>query len=95
MTTFRFPAFNIPPPERAANLEPSPLSGKRIQYLEDIAVVEKEIRPSYKGRVRYRGVSWLAQCEENIVFYPQDRVLVVGRYHITLIVEPLPVADSR
>lgn len=64
-----------------------------LEYSEDIAVVEREIRPSYKGRVRYRGLSWLAQCERYIAFQPGDRVLVVSRRNITLIV--VPIADEE
>ena len=60
-----------------------------LKYSDDIAVVEREIIPSYKGRVKHQGVSWLAQCEQDVSFQPGDRVLVVGRHSITLIVEPL------
>jgi membrane protein implicated in regulation of membrane protease activity len=70
-------------------IEMAPLSKTNLNYSENIAVVEKAIVPSYKGRVRYQGISWLAQCEKNIEIASEDRVFVVGRRNITLIVEPL------
>ena len=90
MTILHFPNFNILPVNQASDAESDCVPEPYLQYSEDIAVVERAILPSYKGRVRYQGVSWLAQCERNIAFSPQDRVLVVDRRLITLIVEPLP-----
>ena len=60
-----------------------------LNYSDNIAVVEEMILPSYKGRVKHQGVSWLAQCEQNVSIQPGDRVLVVDRCNITLIVAPL------
>ena len=65
------------------------VTAKNLKYSDSIVVVEKAIVPSYRGRVRYQGVSWAAQCEKDITFLANDRVLVVGRKNITLIVEPL------
>jgi len=93
MNILRFPSFDMPPPCRTPSPEIDPAPDHCLKYSENIAVVEKEILPSYKGRVKYQGVSWLAQCERNMAFYPEDRVLVVERRHITLIVEPFPADD--
>lgn len=60
-----------------------------LKYSEKIAVVEKSILPSYRGRVRFQGSSWFAQCEKAIEFEPGERVFVVGRRNITLIVDSL------
>lgn len=90
MNTLRFPAFNIHPFRRTSYPTIDSTSNRCLKYLENVAIVEREILPSYKGRVKYQGVSWLAQCERNLAFYPEDRVLVVDRRHITLIVEPFP-----
>ena len=93
MNILRFPASDRPPPSRTSRPTIDTVPDRCLKYSENIAVVEKEILPSYKGRVKYQGVSWLAQCERNLAFYPEDRVLVVERRHITLIVEPFPANE--
>ncbi|MBZ8179934.1 hypothetical protein G3T18_07465 [Oscillatoria salina IIICB1] len=53
------------------------------------AVVEREIRPEQKGRVRFRGSWWPARCDEEIIICSGEIVEVVGRCNITLVVQPL------
>ena len=89
MNILSFPVSDAPPSRPAARPRLAVVPKSCIKYSEDIAVVEREILPSYKGRVKYQGISWLAQCESNVAFQPGDRVLVVDRRNITLIVTPL------
>lgn len=91
MTHILFVATHKPFASISCTQEPRPTPPPKccLNYSEDIAVVEREILPSYKGRVKYKGLSWLAQCEEDIAFQPEARVLVTGRRNITLIVKPL------
>lgn len=58
-----------------------------LKYSEKIAVVERAILPSYKGRIRFQGSSWLAQCERPVKFEPGERVVVIGRHSLTLMVD--------
>jgi len=89
MNILPFPVSDTPPTRPAARSKLAAVPKSCLKYSEDIAVVEREILPSYKGRVKYQGISWLAQCESNVAFQPGDRVLVVDRRNITLIVTPL------
>lgn len=57
---------------------------------EEIGVVDETILgPNKKGRVRFQGTWWPAQCEREIVLEPGQKVRVIGINRITLIVEPL------
>jgi membrane-bound ClpP family serine protease len=58
-------------------------------YLDQLAVVQRLIRPNRRGRVRYRGSSWYALCPANIILLPGRTVRVIGRANMTLWVEPL------
>ncbi len=89
MNILSFPASDTLPNRPTARRRAAAVPKSCLKYSDNIAVVEREILPSYKGRVKYQGISWLAQCERNIAFRPGDRVLVVARRNITLIVEPL------
>ena len=58
-----------------------------LRFSENIATVEERIFPEHKGRVRFQGSFWPAQCERIIQFMPGDKVQVIGRRNITLIVD--------
>jgi membrane protein implicated in regulation of membrane protease activity len=55
-----------------------------------IAIVDTVISLKRRGRVRFQGSSWPASCEHNFTFNPGERVRVIGRSNITLIVDSLP-----
>ncbi|HIK29943.1 MAG TPA: NfeD family protein [Oscillatoriales cyanobacterium M59_W2019_021] len=47
-----------------------------------------EIAPGQTGRVIFEGNSWQARCDSNILIFPDQKVLVIGREGNTLIVIP-------
>jgi membrane-bound ClpP family serine protease len=59
------------------------------------AIVVKAIEPFRPGRIRFQGSWWSARCKGNMTLLPGERVNVVGRQNITLLVEPvsLPVPE--
>ncbi|NEP10130.1 MAG: NfeD family protein [Symploca sp. SIO2C1] len=61
------------------------------EALEKEAIVDEEIRPNQTGRVRFRDSWWPARCEQPIILTPGERVYVVGRFNITLLVKPRPL----
>ena len=58
-----------------------------FRYSEKEAIVDEEISPSCRGKVRFQGSFWKAKCQRSIRLFPGDRVQVIGREHITLIVD--------
>jgi membrane protein implicated in regulation of membrane protease activity len=65
------------------------LRGKHIHHsLESEAIVQQVVHQGRLWRVDFAGTSWNARCEQQIALLPGDRVYVVSRDNITLIVEP-------
>jgi membrane protein implicated in regulation of membrane protease activity len=63
--------------------------GKRIQHSpESEAIVQEVIYQGRLWRVEFEATSWNARSEQEITLFPGDRVYVVNRQNITLIVEP-------
>lgn len=58
-------------------------------HIYEVAFVEEKICPSSLGRVRFQGSRWPAFSEKNLTFVPGDKVRVVGRINITLLVDAL------
>jgi formylglycine-generating enzyme required for sulfatase activity len=60
-----------------------------VNQLELQTKVESEIPINGKGRVKFRGAFWSAQCHQDIVLSPGTLVRVIDRVGICLIVEPV------
>lgn len=52
------------------------------------AVVDEEIQPNHRGRVRYKGSYWPARCPQGITLEEGATCSVVNIEGITLIVLP-------
>ena len=51
------------------------------------SIVTEQICPDRRGRVKFRGSWWFAQCVTGINVSPGVRVNVIGRNEMTLLVE--------
>jgi|GEM_PF-3524234 len=76
------------------NLDSDANRNQSLLRLDQEAIVEQTIRPGQAGRVRYHSSWWFARCKEDVFLHPGDRVYVVDRMDLTLIVEP-PHPRSR
>ena len=54
--------------------------------LRELGIVETVVGPGILGRIYYQGTWWSALSDGSDSFLPGDRVLVIGRQNITLIV---------
>lgn len=58
--------------------------------MEQEAIVTDVSRQGREWRVRYQGTFWTAYCTlPDMEFYPGDRVYVVGRQNIALMILPM------
>lgn len=67
--------------------KPTALIYHLIYRVEAEAVVDEVITPYNTGRVYFQSSWWPAICLQAVTVHPGQRVLVKGRYHLTLIVE--------
>ena len=74
--------------------EPQRKIGFRANDFDRIATVAEKIDPYHRGRVRYQGTYWYAMLSEDAAVFPGDRVLVIGREAMTLIVQPFEALHS-
>ncbi|MEC4984956.1 MAG: NfeD family protein [Oscillatoria sp. PMC 1068.18] len=91
-------SFLFPLPAKTPNIGEFPLEDETIisyRNCQGKAVVDEEIRPEQKGRVRFRGSWWPALCEQEIIISSGEVVKVVGRCNITLLVEPLTMQQAQ
>ncbi len=72
------------PIEQAATLF---LSNADLNY-RGRAIVSAIIAPHKRGRVKFQGSWWLAQCEQDVTIAVGEVVQVIGRQNITLLVKP-------
>lgn len=56
-----------------------------------VAIVSEAIQPGSKGRVRFQGSWWSAECKQNLILGQGTEVRVVGVRNTTLLVEPITV----
>ncbi|MGL5082332.1 MAG: NfeD family protein [Microcoleaceae cyanobacterium] len=54
-----------------------------------VGIVDEEIRPREKGRVKFRATWWDARCEADIVLPQGTPVQIVRKEIITLFVVPI------
>lgn len=64
-----------------------------FDYTDKTAIVDEVIQPHQKGRVRFQGSVWPAECHRELTLNPGDRVQVLGRNQITLVVDSLPRSE--
>lgn len=69
-------------------------TGFTANDFDKIAKVEEKIDPYHRGRVRYQGTYWYAMLNGNVAVCPGERVLVIGREEMTLIVRPFEALHS-
>ena len=73
-----------------------PFVVKKMQQLPDLRSFGSEAKVVKVGtqgkswRVKYSGSFWPARCLEPVVLKPEDKVQVIGREGITLLIEPVP-----
>lgn len=90
MNYFNFAAFFSPSQATQANVSdskrPPQSNSSSLSFFEGDAIVIECIQPNRRGCVRFQGVYWFAQCDENVTLLPGATVAVVGRRKLTLIV---------
>lgn len=66
----------------------------RLSSLQGVAIVDEEISSDKDGRVRFQGTYWPACCYQDITLTEGQKCQVVGRYALTLIVEPISASST-
>jgi membrane protein implicated in regulation of membrane protease activity len=56
---------------------------------DDIATVDTVISPQQNGRIRFQGTWWPARSLQATAFEPNEKVRVIGRDNITILVESI------
>lgn len=76
-------------------MKPSPIfSSNYFQYLDNNALVDREINADQLGWVKYSGSWWRARCLQPITILPGTAVRVTGREDLTLVVEPMAMVAA-
>lgn len=72
----------------SVSFPPTPVPSLPLFSRQEATVV-KAIVPFRTGQIRFQGSWWSARCQRDITLQPGERVSVVGRQNITLLVEPV------
>lgn len=77
-------------PLKPTSAFPQRTTRTRFHYWEGDAIVDEPILPLRTGWVQFKGTLWRARCDRDLKLVPGDRVRIVERRNLTLIVEPVP-----
>ena len=86
-----FNAFLFDEPTEQAS---TPFFSKADPNYRGRAIVSAIIAPHKRGRVKFQGSWWLAQCEQDVTLAVGEVVQVIGRRNITLLVRPASLSAS-
>lgn len=75
--------------------QPRPTLHRDDRHFSGEAVVDEEIRPEERGRVRFRSSWWFARCDRDIVLPPDTRVQVIGLEKETMTLLVVPYAEKK
>ena len=74
---------------------PLPLTLSSLDWIGNEAVVENVVCQGKQWRIRYQATTWSARCvQPGVEFLPQDIVYVIGRYGLTLFIQPKVPQES-
>ncbi|XHX76606.1 MAG: NfeD family protein [Stenomitos frigidus ULC029] len=73
---------------------PTPFLSEADLTYRGRAIVSAMIASHKRGRVKFQGSWWLAQCEQDVTIAVGEVVQVIGRRNITLLVKPTSLSAT-